>query len=260
MPTPKFTLDLVRIVLCFTMLLYSSFKDLKTREVSNWTWVAFAPIGLVLDFYEGIYLRAIDPILDLALSVLISSGLSILFFYSGLYGGADAKAFITLSLLIPHPLEAFVPYFGVVSPLFPLTIFTNSALISVFFALSLLTRNLLWGFGRWHTIFEGLEKEPLWKKALTLLSCMKVEAKSLRGPPYQYPAEVVVDSKRKLQLRPDINSDEAARASFRVLMEDLGLTEVWVSPTLPFLLFISLGFFCSLLFGDIALWVLNMIF
>ena len=260
MATPKFTLDLVRIVLCFTMLIYSSFKDLKTREVSNWTWAAFAPLGLVLDLYEGIYLRAIDPISNLVLSVLISSGLSIFFFYSGLYGGADAKAFITLSLLIPHPLEAIAPYFGVVSPLFPLTIFTNSAIISVFFALSLLIRNLLWGFQRQHTIFEGLEREPFWKKLLTLLSCTKVEAKNLRGPPYQYPAEVVIDTKRKLRLRPDINSDEVAWASFRVLTEDLGLTEVWVSPTLPFVLFISLGFFCSLLFGDIALWFLNMIF
>jgi len=253
-------LDLLRITLCSALLIYSSLKDLKTREVSNWTWIAFAPLGLVLNLYEGVYLRAVDPIFSLILPILISSGLSVVFFYGGLYGGADAKAFIILSLIMPHSIEVFVPYVGTVSPFFPLTIFTNSALMSVFFAVSLLTRNLLWGFGRWHTIFEGLEKEPLWKKALALLSCIKVEAKRLRGPPYQYPAEVAVDSGRKLQLRPDINSDEAAWASFRVLTEDLGLTEVWVSPTLPFLLFISLGFFCSILFGDIALWVLNMIF
>jgi preflagellin peptidase FlaK len=240
------------------MLLYSSFRDLRTREVSDWTWIAFAPLGLLLDLYEGIYLQAVDPLFHLALPVLLSSGLSIIFFYGGLYGFADAKAFITLSLLIPHPLEAVTPRLGIVSPFFPLTVFTDSALIAFMFALSLLTRNLFWGFKNRRSLFEGL-KEPLWKKALVLLSCVKVEAGQLRGPPYQYPAEVVVNSRRKLKLLPDLGSDETASASFRVLTEDLGLKEVWVSPTLPFLLFISLGFFCSLLLGDIVLWALNLI-
>jgi preflagellin peptidase FlaK len=259
MATAQIALDLLRVVLCSTMLLYSSFKDLKTREVSNWTWIAFAPLGILLDLYEGIYLQAVDPISSLLLPVLLSSGMSVIFFYGGLYGGADAKAFITLSLLVPHPLESLEPYLGIVSSFFPLSVFTDSALIAAFFALSFLVRNLLWRARSQHSLFEGLEEESLWRKALALLSCTKVEAGRLRGPPYQYPAEVIVNSKRRLHLLPDMDSDEAASASFRVLTEDLGLREVWVSPTLPFLLFISLGFFCSLLLGDIALWALNLI-
>jgi len=257
--TAQIALDLLRGVLCSAMLLYSSLKDLKTREVSNWTWIAFAPLGILLDLYEGIYLQAVDPVYALVLPVLLSSSMSVIFFYGGLYGGADAKAFITLSLLVPHPLESVMPYLGIVSPFFPLSVFTDSALIAVFFAISFLIKNLLWRVRSQHNLFEGLEEEPLWRKALALLSCSKVNAGQLRGPPYQYPAEVVVNSKRRLQLLPDMDSDEAALASFRVLTEDLGLREVWVSPTLPFLLFISLGFFCSLLLGDIALRALNLI-
>ena len=260
MATPLMPLDLLRVLLSTAMLLYASLMDLRTREVSNWTWVAFAPVGLLLDLYEGLYLRAIDPVMGFLLPVLVSTGLALAFFYLGLYGGADAKAFITLSLLTPHPPEVVAPYLGVVSPLYPLTVFTNSALLAVLFALSLLARNLLWRLRGRRLLFEGLEGEPLWKKALALLSCVKVEAGRLRGPPYQYPAEVVEDSRRRLRLMPDAYDDEAASAAFRVLTEDLGLGEVWVSPTLPFLLFISLGFLCSLLLGDLALWALDRIF
>ncbi|RJS90559.1 hypothetical protein CW700_00575 [Candidatus Bathyarchaeota archaeon] len=66
--------------------------------------------------------------------------------------------------------------------------------------------------------------------------------------------------RRRLRLLPDIHDDVAAEETFRVLVEDLGLREVWVSYTLPFLLFISLGFLCSLLLGDLALWILETIF
>ena len=260
MATAPMTLDLLRIVLCAAMLLYSSLMDLRTREVSNWTWVVFAPLGLVLDLYEGFYLGAVNPIWALALPILVSTALSLFFFYGSLYGGADAKAFITLSFLIPHPPEVFTPYLGVILSLYPLAVFTDAAIIAVLFALSLLVRNLLWRLRNRRPLFNGLEEEPFWRKALTLLSCVKVEAGRLKGPPYQYPVEVVRESKRMLRLLPDTTNDEKAEEAIRVLIEDLGLSEVWVAPTLPFLLFISLGFLCSLLLGDLAFWMLNMIF
>ena len=259
MATFLMPLDQLRVLLSTAMLLYASLMDLRTREVSNWTWVVFAPMGLLFNLYEGLYLGVVNPLMGILLPVIISTSLSLTFFYLGLYGGADAKAFIILSFLIPYPPKVVALGLGVISPLYPLTIFTNSALIAVLFALSLLVRNLYWVLRRPRNLFMGLEGEVLWKKGLAFLSCMKVEVKSLRGPPYQYPAEVVEDSRRRLQLLPDAYDDEAAKATFRILTEDMGLGEVWVSPTLPFLLFISVGFFCSLLLGDIALWALEMV-
>ncbi len=260
MATPLLLLDLSRVLLAGVMLLYASFMDLRIREVPNWVWAVFAPLGLLLSLLEWLHFRAVDPVWGLALPVLLSTALSFLFFYLGLYGGADAKAFITLSLLTPHPPRTVKPLLGVMSPIYPLTIFTDSTLIAVLFALALLTRNLLWRLRTHRPLFEGLEDEAPWRKGLALLGCMKVEARSIRGPPYQYPAEIVAGGRRRLRLLPDIHDDEAAEETFRVLVEDLGLREVWVSYTLPFLLFISLGFLCSLLLGDLALWILETIF
>ena len=52
------------------------------------------------------------------------------------------------------------------------------------------------------------------------------------------------------------NDDEAASETLRKLTQDLGLKEVWVSPTLPFIVFISLGFLISILFGYTIFWIL----
>lgn len=250
-------LDVTRILLCSVMLLYSSVMDLRVREVSNRTWIVFAPIGIVLDIYETLYVRATDPIIYVILPVSMSAALAIAFFYLGLYGGADAKAFITIAILIPYQPRLITPYLNVFSPVYPLTVFTDAAIAAGFFALILLMRNLIWSLTKKHLIFEGLEKEPAWKKALVLLSCIKVEAEKIKGPPYEYPAEVVVDSQRKLRLMPDTNDDTAATNTLKQLTEQMRIKEVWVSPTLPFLLFISIGFFVSLLLGDIVIWILR---
>lgn len=249
-------LDFIRIALCAVMLVYSSIMDLRSREVSNWTWVAFAPIGAILDIYETLYLKITDPVLYLIVPVSLSAVLAFAFFYLGLYGGADAKAFITVAILVPYHPHLITPYLGTFSPVYPLTVFTDSAIMAGLFALLLLVRNIAWGLRTKNEMFKGLEKEPLWKKGLVLLSCIKVEAGNLKGPPYEYPAEVIADSGRKLRLMPNTNDDEAATAMFKQLVEEVGLKEVWVSPTLPFLLFISLGFFSSLLFGDFVFWAL----
>jgi preflagellin peptidase FlaK len=251
-------LDLLRVLLSIVMLAYASIMDLRTREVTNWVWVVFAPLGILINIYEGLFVKVLNPFM-IFLPVLVGTGLSLAFFYIGLYGGADAKAFITLFILNPSPSDLIIPFFGIVSTIYPLTLITNSAIIAVLFAFSLLFRNLFWRIKTQRSFFNGLEGEPSWKKLLVLMSCVKVETRIVRGPPYQYPTEIVEDTGRRIQLMPDVYDDEAALRTLRILKKDLELGEIWISPTLPFLLFISFGFLCSLILGDIALWVFNLI-
>ena len=249
-------LDTLRIFLCTLILVYSSYVDLKTREVTNWIWVIFAPIGAVLNVYEQLYIGYANPVFGILIPILLSAGLGVAFFYAGLYGGADAKAFIVLAIIAPYHPVLMRPILGVTSPFFPLTLFANSAISAGLFALALLVRNLVWRTGHKGPIFEGLETEPAWKKAFALLSCIKVDSSRLRGPPFQYPAEQPTNSQRRIVLLPDTNDDEAASETLRKLTQDLGLKEVWVSPTLPFIVFISLCFLISILFGDTIFWIL----
>ncbi len=87
----------------------------------------------------------------------------------------------------------------------------------------------------------------------------RVRLDSVRGPPFQYPLEIPaeeVGGRRRLVLLPDINDDEAAKGVFHSLGRE-GVEEVWVSQTLPFLVFITVGYILTLLLGDIALSVLS---
>jgi prepilin signal peptidase PulO-like enzyme (type II secretory pathway) len=61
---------------------------------------------------------------------------------------------------------------------------------------------------------------------------------------------------RRLILMPDIQDDNSAVEVFRTL-EDSGVEEVWVSNTLPFLIYIAVGYILALALGDVALAVLK---
>jgi len=230
------------------MLLLASVLDVRTREVPDEVWLVGGALGLVLNLHD--VLRGLYRPLPLLASVAVSTLLAYVIAYLGLFGGADFKAFAALSLLLPHP-PSFNPLLGVTSPLYPLTVFSNSVLMGASLSLPILLRNLL-GALRGVDLFEGLS-DPWWRKLLVLLTGLRKPLGSVRGPPFDYPLEVLEGGSRRLVLMPSLESDEEAWRVLRELRE-AGLSEVWVSSTLPFLLFIALGLAVSLLLGDIPLW------
>jgi preflagellin peptidase FlaK len=230
-------IDVVRIVLSLTMLGYASWTDLKTREIHDLLWIVFGAIGLLLAAYE-IYTGDIS-FLGFTLPVAFSVALSLVLGRFGLFGGADVGAFIALSLIHPIPPISPKPVLGVVSVV-------------------LLTKNLS-RMLRGKPLFEGHESDSLWKKLIVAITGVRVGLDSVRGPPFQYPLEFTPkegDYDRRLILLPDINNDEAAREIFLQLRRE-GIEEVWVSNTLPFLVFITIGYVLSILVGDIALSLLS---
>ena len=238
------------------MLGYASWSDLKTREVSDLTWVVSGAAGLALDLYLVATGRL--TLMALAMPVLFSTALAFALGYLGLFGGADFKAFVVLALLQPYPPRLVRPALGVVSVIYPLTIFSNSALAGASFALILLVRNLA-AARRGSPLFEGHESESPWRKFVVLISGMKVRLDAVRGPQFQYPLEVPLGedgAERGFVLMPDMEDDEAAFEVFRRLGR-AGVSEVWVSHTLPFLVFIAFGYLSALLLGDLALWALS---
>lgn len=249
-------MDALRVSLNMAMLGYASLSDLKTREVSDLTWVVFGALGLVLDAYEVTIGKLNLP--NLVVPILFSAALSFALGYLGLFGGADFKAFVALAVLQPYPSQLVKPVFGIVSVIYPLTVFSNSALAGASFALVILIRNVITSRTA-PSLFEGHESEAIWRRFIVLISGIKVRLDSVRGPPFQYPLEVPLDEKgadRRLIIMPDIEDDKEALEIFKRL-ERAGVEEVWVSHTLPFLVFIAFGYISSIALGDVALWLLG---
>jgi len=255
--------DGARIILCLSFLIYASWSDYKTREVSNKVWVILGPLALALTAFQYLIYSSqpLQLLLSYVLSFAITSALAIAIFYAGGFGGADAKALMCISLALPvYPSHLLPQPQGFVSPLFPITIFTNSVLLgalSVFYALF---RNLLWKARNRGIAFEGLETESFGRKILALFSGYKVKISKLEKG-HMYPLEDVDvndkgEAKRKLLVFPKDEEREeiVARILENVKKEKLD-GGVWVTPGLPLLIFITAGLIIALAYGDIV-WIL----
>lgn len=243
----------IRILLSFIMLGYSSWIDLKTREIYDLVWIIFGGIGLLITAYElyaGTY-SIMSFGIHLVFSIIVSFALG----YLGLFGWADVLAFIALTILNPFSSEVVTPILGIVSPIFPITLFSNSAMAGVSFTLVLLVRNTSLAL-KGENIFLN-NKVSLIKKFVLLFSGYRLDLANLRGPPFQYPLELPSEEgDSEFILMPDIQDDESAWAIFDQL-KSLGVKKTWVSYTLPYLIFITIGYALSLFVGDIALYFIT---
>ena len=97
-----------RIAITVGFLVYASWSDFKTREVSNRVWAVYAPIAIALMLAE---LLIYDPskLALFGVSAGLTVGLAFLLFYSGGFGGADSKALMCIAFALPFAPEAYTP-------------------------------------------------------------------------------------------------------------------------------------------------------
>jgi len=253
-----------KITISLAFLLYASWSDYKTREVSNRVWAFYAPIALFLSLAE-LLLYEPSKLPLFGLSFGLTAVIAFILFYSGGFGGADSKALMCIALALPFSTEMlFKPILDSgVSPLaqniFPLTIFSNSVLFAAASGLYMLLRNLIQRAATGKKLFEGsLSTESIGKKMLVLITGYKVSVAKLKEKWHVYPMEDVDDDgenlpKRRLVVVPrdEGRSEIVARLSNAV---DAGKISdyVWATPGLPMLIFVTIGLIVALLFGDLV--------
>ncbi len=264
------SLDGVRIILTLSFLIYASWSDWRKREVSNKVWAVFAPLALLLTSVQSILFAG--DLLLYVLSFAVTSGLAIVLFYAGAFGGADAKALICLSLALPqYPTDLFSAFStsssaAFVSPLFPITVFSNSVLLAAFTVVYALLRNLLWKLKTGSKLFEGFEKESLGRKLIALLTGYKVNVAKLERYGYLYPLEdvgVIEGSRedRKLLVMPkDESREKIVERILNAERDGKIQNDVWATPGLPMLIFITAGLVIALVFGDLVWVLLRLVF
>jgi preflagellin peptidase FlaK len=261
-PTLETLLGIARTAIALLFLLYASWSDHKIREVSNTVWIVFAPLAFVLTFLE-ICLYEPQGLLLYGISFGLTAAFSVILFYSGGFGGADAKALMCLALALPfYPTSIFTPISGENSPistmLFPITVFSNAVLFAAATAIYILLRNVFWRFRTGKKLLEGdQEKEPLGKKILVLLTGYKMPIGKLKEKWHLYPLEDIEEPqfKRKLIVIPrDETRDEIVGRLAKAAESGMIENRVLVTPGLPMLIFITAGLIIALFFGDI-IWI-----
>ena len=256
-----------RVAVTAVFLIYASWSDYKTREVSNRIWAIYAPIAVVLSLAE---LLLYDPskLTLFGISVGLTVGLAFLLFYSGGFGGADSKALMCIALALPFaPQTLFMPILtGAISPIsqfiFPLTIFSNAVLFAAASGIYMILRNLVWHKKNGTKMFAGtLASESIGKKLIILITGYKVTVAKLKEKWHVFPMEDLGEDdentlKRKLVVIPrEEGRDKIVERLSNAVAAGKIDAYVWATPGLPMLIFVTLGLIVALLFGDVV-WLL----
>jgi archaeal preflagellin peptidase FlaK len=227
----------VNIFLASVMLLFTSYLDMKTREVPDKVWIIFGAIGVGLQIYE-VEIQ-VTQFLFLIVAIVLAAVIGMGIFFAGLYGGADGKALMVLAILLPY----FVPHVGIY-PIAPLIVLTNGILLSMLLPLGLVLLNS-YRMIKGKRIFEGFS-EPLHRKVLASFLGYKSSGK---------PRDFQFSMEKK-----ESHHDGAQEKRF-----DFGLMQdnfesapgTWVTPGIPLLVFFTAGFFVLLFYGDLVISVVK---
>jgi len=227
--------------------------DLRTREVPNIVWAIYGPLGLILTITR-LFLEPATIVATL-LSVAFTIGVSFAFYYFGLFGGADAKALICLSMTLPIAPMILQPPMGYVLP-FPITVLIVGYFCSGSVIIWLGLKNLMAYFRERSGIFAGLESEPWWKKVLVCLTGHRDSIGNLTTKVHLYPMEKVVeDTERPLRkfdliLNAEVDRDQVVSKFIESLKRVGSPDEVWVNPGIPLLFFMLIALIIALVVGD----------
>jgi len=95
------------IIISLVMLVIATITDLRTLEVPDWLTYAGITLGLIIHIAYSIIDWTIWPAVNSALGLGIAFALACLMFYTGQWGGGDAKLLMALGALIGFDWSKF---------------------------------------------------------------------------------------------------------------------------------------------------------
>ena len=215
----------IRILLALVMLSSATIIDIRKREISDVMWIVFGAISGILLFFEP---DLIEAAFGVGFSLIVAPLVLILWRF-GLFGGADALGLIVLSALAPMATLSD-------SAISPFSILVNSALLSVSpMIINFIHNSML--ILRNKDIFHDFD-ETQSKKIFAMFLGYRS-----KNPKYSFSLERQEGKKKRLNITLH-HSDTA---------EYCTTPDTWVTPGLPFMIFILGGFIIQLLFGDMIL-------
>ncbi len=215
--------DGIRIALALGMLGIACISDIKKREISDVIWIVFGAIAAVLIPFSS---NITGDLFRIGISLIISP-IAIIMWRFGLFGGADAFALIVLAALAPSiTLTSHT--------ITPFTTLTNAVLLSIIPLLANITRNSIL-LAKKQDIFAGFaETKP--KKILAMFVGYRA-----KNPKFGFAIEHQVNDHKKLNL----SLQHAEYAEF------CNTKDTWITPGIPYMIFIAAGFAVQLFYGDI---------
>ena len=148
--------DLLRLVV-LPVFAWAAWRDINTRRLPNRLWPPLVAVGVVALAWEAFQLPGFGTIegrlflVQVGVSLLFIAPLGYAFWWLGGFGGADAKALITLAVLLPtfpsYSLGGLsLPLVETPLGVFSLTVLTDTVLLAAIAPLLLGLGNLVRGY------------------------------------------------------------------------------------------------------------------
>ena len=221
----EFTFDVynVRILSALIMLSIATIIDVWKREINDLLWIFFGVISVVLIFFEP---NITNSLVTIAISLIIVP-VALLIWRIGIFGGADALGLIVLAALAPQlSLSGNI--------VTPFTTLTNAAIISITPIFLNLIRNIITVL-KHKNIFDGFEETRIKKLTAVFLGYRA------KNPKFSFSIEKIEGNHKKL----DFSLHHAENTEF------CNKPNTWVTPGIPYILYITAGFVVQLFVGDI---------
>ena len=223
--------EIAKVLVTLAIFVKASVEDLKTREIDDKLWLLMIALAIPLNVIQ--YFQEPFNLIFAIVQFVFIFILANVMFYLLNFGGADCKALICLSVMFPIYPEIFE--FTVKGFIFALSVLTDSVIVAPLIALYFFLRNALKGdFAK--TMFVGymvkVDEIPKFHNLLEWVENGKI-VRSLRG--IEFDESKVKELKKR------------------------GVKEVWVTPALPFIVFMTFGFVVAITVGDLIFLILSRI-
>jgi preflagellin peptidase FlaK len=217
----------IKFLIFLGFLSFALIQDIKSRYISDIIWVG-AGIALVPIVFFEIIIGRFDlfaTIFSAIFAVAVAYPLNRI----GFLGAADVFAIVLLALYMPT-LESkkllALPIIAVIA---------NASILSLTEVCVNLARNISMVLRR-KDIFHGFEVEPMHRKIVALF--LGYRSQEVRG--LSLPMEIVENGTRRFNFVTGRASSDFAKGS-----------DVWVTPALPFTVYITAGYILLFLIGDL---------
>ena len=216
-------LNTIRIIIALCMLAVASILDIRKREINDILWIGFGSVAFVMLFFSG------DIWLTLKTTgiALIIAPIALAIWRLGIFGGADAFCLIVLAAIAP-----MMSIYS--STMTPITTLTNAAILSILPLFVNLGRNLF-AMSRKEEIFKGFDETRLNKMIAVFVGYRA------KNPKYGFSIEKTDGSQKRL----DLGFRNAENTQFCTK------SETWITPGIPYVIYITGGFVIQILYGDI---------
>lgn len=227
-----FDVNTIRIFLAILMLSVASYTDIKKREIDDRIWMIFGGLSVVMLFFTP---DIFNSLVTIGISLIVAP-VALLVWRMGFFGGADAFALIVLASLAPGAtLSSY--------QVNPFTTLIDAVLLSIIPVFVNVIRNVI-SVLRHDDIFRGFENETQKSKIIAMF----VGHRS-KNPRFSFSIEKRDGNSRKL----DFTLKNADSTEF------CSSPDTWVTPGVPYMIYILGGFIVQLAYGDMIFNLMGML-